>query len=180
MRGQMLGIALDLFMELNRKITAAFAHRPQPLNVVPLSHAKTHEYEEALHFQDREWESLSVIEVNQFADAIYSFTPLAFCYFLPGFLCAGIQENKTDLLVYGPLIGMLDRSPAISNWDTFFLERWCLLTIAECVAVQEWVLWLANFGDIAFDQDSLTRAYETLDILSKEHEAFLQFRQLLH
>ena len=166
-------------MELTRKIELAFVNRVRPLNVVPLKHAQTHEYEEALHFHEKNWQSLSATELNRYSDAIYSFTPLAFCYFLPGFLCAGIRENRTDLLVYSTLISMLDRSPSVPNWDTFFLERWTLLTATECAGLQDWTLWLAEQKDTAFDQDSLTRAYETLDILSKEHQAFQKFRHLI-
>lgn len=164
-------------MSILKELEKTFADRQKPRQLVLNDHPHTEIYEDALHFQDAYWSSLTGDELERFSDAFYGFNPLAFCYFLPGALCASVRENLPGLLVIHALIGMLDRSPDISVWDTFFLERWTLLSKAECQTVQQWILWLAGIEDTPFTQDTLTRAYETLGLLSSENEAFTRFRK---
>ncbi len=164
-------------MNILNDLEKAFCERQKPRQLVPSDHSPTDIYEDALHFQNVLWSSLTGDVLERFSDAFSGFNPLAFCYFLPGALCASIRENQPGLIVIHALIGMLDRSPDISLWDTFFLERWTLLSKTECQAVQEWVLWLANLENTPFTQDALTRAYETLGLLSSENEAFTRFRK---
>ena len=93
--------------------------------------------------------------VERAADAVFWFSPAAFCYYLPGFMLAGIRENRTDSNAYDALIGMLDRSPEPDYWDEFFLPRWTALSVAEIEAVSAWVEWLADR-----EPDLLDRAYQ--------------------
>jgi hypothetical protein len=166
-------------MNLLNTLQQAFAKRQKPKQLVASDHPPTDIYDDATHFHDVLWINLTGNELERFSDAFYAFNPLAFCYFLPGVLCASIRENEPGLIIISGLIGMLDRSPDISLWDTFFLERWTLLSKSECEAIQEWVLWLAEFDDTSFTQDSLTRAYETLGLLSSENDAFVRFRKMI-
>lgn len=152
-------------MDILIRIATAFSARVSPAAVVEIVHPGTHEYDEALHFQGRDWREITCDEWASYSDAIYAFSPPAFCYFLPGMLSAAIREDKADLLITDALINMLDRSPNRETWDSFFVERWPLLTTAECRAVQQWILWLAD-QPAKFDDDSLTRSYETLEILA--------------
>jgi hypothetical protein len=158
-------------MNLLNDIEKAFSERQMPKHVVAYGHPPTDIYEDAEHFKDVVWSSLTGDELERYSDAFSGFNPLAFCYFLPGVLCACIRENAPGLIVVHALIGMLDRSPDISLWDTFFLERWTLLSKTECETIQEWLLWLAGLEDTPFTQDSLMRAYETLGLLCAEHDA---------
>ncbi|GGX96908.1 hypothetical protein [Pseudoduganella dura] len=145
------------------EIAVAFSSRTVPANVVPSTHAATFEYDEASYFIGRNWQSITYEEWHIHSDSIYAFTPLAFCYFLPSILSAVVKENNSDLLVVAALINMLDRSPDVDLWDDFFTDRWTLLTVAECRVVQLWILWLAEQQE--YDDDTLTRAYETLEML---------------
>ena len=124
-------------MKLLNKISAAFSTRISPTAVVQPDPPDTHEYKDALHFQGRDWRQLTCDEWASYSDAIYAFSPPAFCYFLPGMLSAPIREDKADLLITDALINMLDRSPNRETWDSFFVERWPLLRTAECRAVQQ-------------------------------------------
>lgn len=155
-------------MTLMKTIEAAFSHRKRPAKIVPAVHHDTHEYGEALHFNDRDWQTLKCDELQRFSNAIFAFTPDAFCYFLPGILSAGVAEENPELLVYDTLINMLDRSPDIETWDSFFTPRMTLLGLKECEAVQEWVLWLSKYDVSQYHQDSMSRAYETLELLKSE------------
>lgn len=84
-------------------------------------------------------------------------------------LSSQVREQRADLLITSALLNMLDRSPNMDTWDDFFVERWPLLTTEECRAVQQWILWLAN-QSIGFDDDTLMRSYETLEILATERQ----------
>lgn len=156
-------------MNLVSQISTAFSARVSPATVIPPSHPTTHEYIEALHFQGRDWREITCDEWASYSDAIYAFSPSAFCYFLPGMLSSQVREQRADLLITSALLNMLDRSPNMDTWDDFFVERWPLLTTEECRAVQQWILWLAN-QSIGFDDDTLMRSYETLEILATERQ----------
>lgn len=163
-------------MILLNNFEKTFSKRLKPSQLSPSNHPSTEIYEDAEHFHNILWSSLTGDELERYSDAFSGFSPLAFCYFLPGAICASVRENRPELIIIHQLIGMLDRSPEISLWDTFFLERWTLLSKAECDVVQEWILWLADIEDSPFSQDSLMRAYETLSLLASENEAFSRFR----
>jgi hypothetical protein len=155
-------------MKILSQISAAFSTRVPPPEVVQSAHPATHEYNEALHFRGRDWREINCDEWARYSDAIYAFAPSAFCYFLPGMLSAEIRENRADLLITSTLLNMLDRSPNMDTWDDFFVERWPLFTAVECNAVQEWILWLAD-QQAGFDDDTLMRSYETLEMLATQH-----------
>ena len=46
------------------------------------------------------------------------------------------------------------------------MKRWTLLTINECKAVQEWIIWLSSFDNSPdFMGASFGRALDTIDLL---------------
>ena len=153
-------------MKLEDLITEAFAARPRPDPVVVVGHPETNEYLEALQFRNYDCTVTTCDLWSKFSDAIYGFCPQAFCYYLPGMLRSQLVEDRPDLLINSSVIAMLDRSDSVEYWDSFFIERWPLLTRQECLAVQEWVLWLSFKQTGIFSESSLTRAYETLEILA--------------
>jgi hypothetical protein len=163
-------------MNLILMIDGAFRGREKPSRAVRPDHPKTIEYEDALKLSHRTWQALTGEEMDACSDAVYGLSPAAFCYFLPGWMSVGVREERADFLIYSTLVAMLDRSPVVSTWDGFFLDRWPLLTDAECAVTQQWVLWLSEFDGTAFTQDSLTRSYETLELLRTERAAFEKFR----
>src|SRR5437868_1093142 len=77
-------------MNLLSQISTAFSVRVSPVTVIPPSHPTTHEYIEALHFQGRDWRAITCDEWASYSDAIYAFSPSAFCYFLPGMLSSEV------------------------------------------------------------------------------------------
>lgn len=153
------------------EIRDAFSHRERPSVITIPGHSLTTEYEDADAFQGKAWIDVRCSDLDKHMDAVHGFSPQAFCYFLPGIYCAGIGEQRPDLLVNQALIGMLDRGNSPTSWDDFFSSRWPLLSRKECKASQSWVLWLADAAPSCFSDASLSRAFDTLELLSNSASA---------
>lgn len=148
-------------------IQGAFSWRQKPLDLIGSSQLSADEYNEVMAFTDKDWLDVDCAMLEKNRDAIFWFSPEAFCYFLPAIMTASIRENKPWLLVVDALIGMLDMSPDPSGWDEFFLARWGTLNGKECEAVQEWLFWLASSEEsFAFD-NTLDRALGTVELLKE-------------
>ena len=78
-----------------------------------------HEVDDVMSFWGKPWSHVTGLQLEKHFEAIFWFTPEAFCYYLPGILSAGIQENKPGLIVNQSLVNMLDRSPDPTSWDDF-------------------------------------------------------------
>ncbi len=148
-------------------ISAAFAGRPMPKILTESASLSKHEREDVDFFQGKDWRVLTGDDIQSHHEAIFWFSPKAFCYYLPGFLSAGIKENRPDLLVFDSILNMLDRSPDPYLWDEFFMHRWPLLNKEECRAVKSWVFWLELNNEYFQYSDSCARALETLDLLEQ-------------
>jgi hypothetical protein len=155
----------------SRLIEEAFSHRRMPLLFVVPEQLADHEYDDVMSFWGRPWSSVTALQLEKHFDAIFWFTPEAFCYYLPGIFSAGINENKPWLIVNHSLVNILDRSPDPALWDEFFLTRWSQLTGKECEVAQEWILWLASFDEGSYSESSLSRAFDTLELLRQRAKA---------
>ena len=89
-------------------IEAAFAHRARPEAMTDSLQLSDVEYAEVMAFDGLEWREVTFEQVEVNADAVFWFAPEAFCYYLPGFLAAGLKEARWDSNAYDSLIGMLD------------------------------------------------------------------------
>jgi hypothetical protein len=148
-----------------RLIEEAFSHRRTPGLFLVSEQLAPHECADVISFWGKPWSSVTGLELEKHFEAIFWLTPEAFCYYLPGILSAGIHENKPWLIVNHSLVNMLDRSPDPTSWDDFFLARWPQLTSKECEATQAWILWLSSFEDGSYWEGSLSRAFDTLELL---------------
>jgi hypothetical protein len=147
-------------------IEEAFGHRRMPRLFVPSETMAAHERDDVMAFWGKPWSAVTGSQLEKHFDAIFWFTPEAFCYYLPGIFTAGITERKPWLIVNQSLVNMLDRSPDPLSWDDFFYARWSQLTASECEATQAWILWLSSF-DVQDEESSLARAFDTLELLAK-------------
>ncbi|KAF1035081.1 MAG: hypothetical protein GAK33_04989 [Burkholderia lata] len=154
-----------------RHLRAAFSERVRPTSVVPAVSSNTNDYSDALHFSNLLWDETSAHDWTTYADAIYRFTPDAFCYFLPGIMRVSVEDNQVALTVVESLIGSLDRSPVAEYWDDYFLQRWPKLTDIECDAVIEWIGWLNEHPLSPFAKDTILRACETLELVKMHRTA---------
>lgn len=152
------------------QIETAFAERAPPAVMIDSLQLSDAEYAEVMAFDGLVWQEVTSALAEANADAVFWFAPEAFCYYLPGFLAAGLREARWDSNAYDALIGMLDRSPEPDYWDDFFKPRWTLLSPAELEAVAAWVECFAAAQPDAFHDNTYERALATLALL-KDRQA---------
>lgn len=146
-------------------LNEAFAGRTPPSVMSDSRQLSDVEYDEVMSFEGVRWQEIPFDQVERNADAVFWFSPEAFCYYLPGLLAAGLRDNRWDSNAYDALIHMLDRSPEPDNWDDFFRPRWTLLSDAELEAVRAWVRWFESVQPDAFHDNTYERADDTLTLL---------------
>lgn len=155
-------------------IERAFADRSPPSAMTDSLQLSDAEYAEVMSFQGLRWQDVTFEHVQQFSDAVFWFSPTAFCYYLPGLLAPGLRELRWNCNAYDSLIGCLDRSPEPESWDDFFLPRWPLLSADEVEAVASWVRWLETVEPNGFFDNTYERVQDTLTLLqwkAEEREA---------
>ena len=146
-------------------IQQAFSQRERPKVILLPEYVSVDVCEDINSFIGQAWENITGNQMEKHFEVIFWFTPEAFCYYLPGFMSAGIRENNPELIINHSLVNMLDRGPEKELWDDFFVKRWSMLRLKECEAVQEWLLWLSSCGRTSFSDNSLSRAFDTLSLL---------------
>lgn len=152
------------------RIGDAFADREPPSEITQSLQLSDLEYEEVTSFEGKRWQDVSFDQIEICADAVFWFSPEAFCYYLPGLLTVGLKEGRRDSNAYDALIGMLDRSPEPDYWDDFFAPRWTLLSTEELEAVRSWVSWFAAAEPDAFVANTYERVHDTLTLLQLMQE----------
>lgn len=149
-------------------IQSAFKNRSKPRLFVLSKQIAEHEYADIMELSDRHWSTINCSWLEKHFEFIYWLKPESFCYYLPGIFCASIKENMPELIVNHSIIEILDRSSDPSFWDDFFNDRFSRLDIEECKALQEWILWLSSFNKISISDSSLSRAFDTVDLLMEK------------
>ncbi len=156
-------------------VTAAFADRPPPALLTDSQQLSDFEHDEVMVFDQMRWQDIELAHVEQAADAVFWFSPEAFCYYLPGFLLAGLRENDVGSNAFDSIIGCLDRSPEPDYWDDFFRPRFTRFTVPELDAILAWVCWMEMVQPDAFHDTTYQRVRDTLELLkwreSGLHEA---------
>ncbi|HEV7237954.1 MAG TPA: hypothetical protein VGQ36_01860 [Thermoanaerobaculia bacterium] len=152
-------------------IEEAFNHRRMPMLFLVSEQLAAHEYDDVMSFWGKPWPRVTGAQLEKYFEAIFWFTPEAFCYYLPGIFIAGILESKPWLIVNHSVVNMLDRSPDPASWDDFFFARWSQLTARECEASQAWILWLSSFKDGTYSEIALDRAFDTLELLKERQRS---------
>jgi len=150
------------------RIHAAFADLAPPATMTDSKQLSDYEYAEVMSFEGVPWQEVTFVQIADNSDAVFWFAPEAFCYYLPGFLAAGLKANRWDTNAYDSLIGMLDRSPEPDYWDDFFRPRWTLLSAAQIEAVAAWVNWLQVVQPEAYFGKTYDRALDTLTLLKNQ------------
>lgn len=149
-------------------IEQAFVARVRPEQARDIQRSADEIYGDADAFAGMDWRDITCAMLDRHFESVHGFSPEAFCYYLPGIYSAGMRESRPDLLVNRSLIMTLDRGNAPASWDDFFRERWPRLTPQECEATQRWILWLAEFDPPPISDASLSRAYDTMDLLAHQ------------
>ena len=154
--------------ELIAAIQSAFADRALPVQVVSPGPRGCDLREDAAHFVGVDRYAMSAEFLEEYCSGLSALTGEAFRHVLPGVMCTSIREARRDLMAVDLIIGALDRSNMPDSWDDGFVERYCALTPEECLACQQWIVWLgedaSSIGD-AFWHSQLTRAFETIELI---------------
>lgn len=152
--------------EIENQIEAAFGWRTIPKHVIkakayPDDQGKfwSDIAEDAYYFTGRDWRGMTCEEFESRMCCFAGFIPPAYCYYLPGVMTASIRtphlplEFTLDQHIY------IDLSQIRTHDSVRYLEKFILLTRAECIAVKKWMLWLVS------DVDGLNPLKEELDNL---------------
>jgi hypothetical protein len=93
---------------------------------------------------------------------------LAYCLmgYLPSILLSTL-DAPGQLQVEEALLGILDRSPEVYNWDEFTTTRLLGLASEEHEVLKSWILSKSGLPHVQ-NEDRLTRAYETAELLARE------------
>jgi hypothetical protein len=151
--------------QLIQSAADAFGWRSPPDKLTDSVQIGAEDMADLVTFARNSWAETTVVLWEQHFDVIHYFSPLAFCYYLPGVIKATVEANEANLVVVGSVIGQLDRSPTPAWWDDHFLSRWPLLTAPELDVMQAWIIWLTTCGHNPFWQGELDRAFDTLSLL---------------
>ena len=146
-------------------IELAFKNRTKPKLFLLDNQIAEHEYQDIKDLINKHWSEIDCLWLEKHFEFINWLTPEAFCYYLPGILSASIKQREPELIVNHSIIQLLDRTLDINSWDEFFEKRFSMLNIEENKVVQEWLLWLSSFNEISISDSSLSRAFDTLDLL---------------
>lgn len=154
-------------MTLRDQIELAFTHRPKPSKLVEARIPVTPEQRDAMWIAGRHWRDVGWQDWQSHPDAFYAFVPEAFVFYLPSVLIAALEAPEGQLQAADALLGILDRAPEVYHWDAFITQRLLGLEPAEYEAMKAWVLSRSGVPGPQ-DEDSLTRGYETVDLLARE------------
>jgi hypothetical protein len=83
------------------------------------------------------------------------------------FFLLSTLDAPGQLQVEEALLGILDRSPEVYNWDEFITTRLLGLASEEYEVLKSWILSQSGLPHVQ-DEDRLTRAYETAELLARE------------
>ena len=164
-----ISVAVNLCcaMALRAEIDRAFAHRSKPSSLIEKRSPITPEQQDARWFAGRDWRDVRWQDWHEHPDAFYAFVPQAFVYYLPSILLGTMDAPSGQLQVGDALLGILDRSPEAYNWDAFITNRLLGLAPDEYEVLKSWILSQSGLPHVV-DEDRLTRAYETTDLLARE------------
>ena len=83
-------------------IERAFADRSAPSAMTDSLQLSDSEYAEVMSFQGLRWQDVTFEHVQQYSDAVFWFSPTAFCYYLPGLLAPGLREMLSLIHISEP------------------------------------------------------------------------------
>lgn len=139
-----MGQLQDPRRELNGKnfrdaAATAFASVPRPADRDYTTDAGGEGLEESSAFFGKDWRGLMPDFLHTYRDVLFWFTPSAFHYYLPAFLCASLDVDVKSSIYVDTLLRLL-RADAE---DSFSRERWGRLSEEQIGVLEDWLDWLA-------------------------------------
>lgn len=161
-------------MTLQNQIEKAFGERAIPIKLIEIKNPVTPEQKDALWFRGQDWKAIAWEDWDGHPDAIYTFTPEAFAYYLPSIIYLSIQFPDKWFSPVDSLLRVLDRSPVVEYWDSFIVTRLIGLKQEEYQVLKEWILWLSENNPAGLEVD-FGRAFDTIDLLENETNRVRKF-----
>lgn len=160
--------------KLSDEIFSAFSSRERPSAVLndSMVGAESEDYDDAAFFTGKTNREIRSEDLENHPDCVFGFSPQAFLYYLPSIFSCAVEDDRPDLLVIHSLVSMLDRSNRPSTWDNFFSSRWPCLNNMECEATLKWLVWLSRFSNLSIENNSLTRAFDTITLIQEQALAY--------
>lgn len=150
-------------------ISEAFSSRLKPKNFTNSLQLSESEISDLNVFSQYEWQNITSDILEKYFDVISYLNPEAYRYYIAGIMKLSVEENCADFIAVNTVIGALDRSPNITYWDDYFLERWSGFSVQEYEVIEEWVIYLASSHEKSFLDGALERSLDTLDLLKRNH-----------
>lgn len=148
------------------RIADAFGWREKPEPVTSPVHSQpSPETLEADWFAGRDWRDVTRDEWDAHADAVYSFTPVAFQYYFPSLVLRSLENLDAWFAPADAIVTVLDRSPNPDYWDEFLTSRFAELTLGEYEVILEWLVALAGHNCVSTSV-GLGRAFDTVELLA--------------
>jgi hypothetical protein len=149
---------------MKRRIIEAFSQRQRPHSVIDQQIDGDTLRDDALHFDGKDWTTVTASDWLNYSDATHGLSPQAFIYFLPSLLITSL-ESSDGLVAADSIIYALDTSADPDLWSEWFNERFLLLTPPELAVLKEWgAAYLAN--EDKGHGSTFVRVQDTLDMLS--------------
>jgi hypothetical protein len=161
-------------LNLHKQTEKAFSERSIPTTLVEIKTPVSPEQKDALWFRGQDWKAITWEDWDGHPDAIYTFTPEAFAYYLPSIICLSIQFPDKWFFPVDSLLRVLDRSPVVEYWDSFIVTRLIGLKQEEYQVLKEWILWLSENTPAGLEVD-FDRAFDTVDLLENETNRVRKF-----
>jgi hypothetical protein len=118
------------------RLDKAFANVPRPGDEPLASSSRPEECEDTEPFRGKIWQELGLNFLERHRNALFWFTPQAFCYYLPAFLNEGLVVPYPDYVV--SILNLLSPTENGQAWR-FREERWRRLTPPQIEHCEEWL-----------------------------------------
>ena len=157
-------------MSIVDQIYAAFKCRSRPNAIAdasrPLISDRLDAEQVGRHLrQDLDWTFL-----QEHADALYAMTPDSFRYYLPQFMVLSMRQGDVTPLFVAPIFQMLDAGLDETYWSDRFKLLWSGMTSDEYEAIKAWLIFMASTDGAWEDDVVLGRAFDTIDLLTRNIE----------
>jgi len=113
-------------------------------------------------FAGRHWGDIDESVLLTHYNALYWFTPAAFCYYLPAFLACGLRHPRSTFVV--SLIQLL-RPTRSAEQHAFRVKRWGRLNTEQVASLQTWLETL----ELLLDPSETDEVISAIEVVSRRY-----------
>lgn len=142
-------------------INSAFVGRSRPSILEGSKSLLDFERKDLYDYCVASYEELTSDLIEEKYEALSWMSPESFVFYLPWILRFSIEHDDARSMSIGSILSMLDRGTNTDNWESFFFDRWALLSLQELKAVEHWLLWVSE----KIEDDAVNRAFDVIQVL---------------